>query len=73
MAKRKNESGPVKELRIVLSPEAYSRVVAIAERLDQTPASFARQVVMEKVIAFEMAGSPTTMIDFFKEMEERGK
>ena len=58
----KDKKVPVKELRIVLSPAAYARVVAQAELLDQTPASFSRQIVMEKVTALESANAAGMMV-----------
>jgi len=70
MARPKTRTGPVKELRVILSQEAHARLVAQAAQLDQTPASFARQVVMEKVVALEMAGSGGGMIRAMKEMQE---
>jgi hypothetical protein len=70
MGRTKTRTGPVKELRVVLSSEAYSRVVAQATQLDQTAASFARQVVMEKVVALEMAGSGTNMIKAMREFQD---
>lgn len=57
MARPRTEKGPSKDLRIVVSVEALDRIKAQAKLLDQTPASFARQVVMEKVTALEAAGS----------------
>lgn len=65
-----------KELRVVLSPEALERITEQARLLDQTPASFARQVVMEKVTALEAASSQSSardIITLIKEIEERGK
>jgi hypothetical protein len=76
-----------KELRVVLTPDAYARVVAQALRLDQTPSSFARQIVMERVVALEAlqgAGSQTgissqvnefvsMMKDEVRKMEEQRK
>lgn len=70
MPRVKTRSGPIKELRVVLSPEAYERIVAQAKQLDQTPASFARQIVMEKVVALEMAGSGGGMLRAMAEMQK---
>ena len=57
-----------KELRVVLSPEAYGRLLDQAASLDQTPASFARQVIMEKVTALEAAGSQSHSVGFLREI-----
>ena len=48
MPKSKKGDSPNKELRIVLSPEAHARIISQAKLMDQTPASFARQIIMEK-------------------------
>ena len=66
----KTRTGPIKELRVVLSPEAYARIVAQAAQLDQTPASFSRHVLMEKVVALEMAGSGGGMLRAMAEMQK---
>ncbi len=73
MARPKSVKGPQKDLRIVLSADAHARLVAQASQLDQTPASFARQVIMEKVVALEMAGSGASMIRAMKEFEVMAK
>lgn len=63
-----------KELRIILPDDAFDRIVKQASVLAQTPSSFGRQVIMEKVILLEAAGSQkdaVKMMDYLKEMEER--
>lgn len=73
----KTVKGPQRDLRIVLSAEAHDRIKAQAILLDQTPASFARQVIMEKVTALEAAGSQGGTLNMLKRMmemeEERGE
>lgn len=59
-----------KELRVVLSPEAYERLLDQSASLDQTPASFARQVIMEKVKALEAAGAQGQSIGILRKMME---
>lgn len=69
----RTEKGPQKDLRIVLSAEAHERIKIQAKLLDQTPASFARQVIMEKVTALEAAGSQGGAVSMLKQMIELGK
>ncbi len=73
MARPRTEKGPSKDLRIVVSVEALDRIKAQAKLLDQTPASFARQVVMERVTALEAAGSQGGAVTILKQMIELGK
>lgn len=68
MARPRTEKGPQKDLRIVVSAEAHARILAQAKLLDQTPASFARQVIMERVTALEAAGSQSGAVTAFKTM-----
>jgi hypothetical protein len=73
MGRPRTEKGPQKDLRIVVSAEAHARILAQAKLLDQTPASFARQVIMEKVTALEAAGSQGGAVSVLKQMIEMGK
>ena len=73
MARPRTEKGPQKDLRIVLSAEAHARIVAQARLLDQTPASFARQVIMERVTALEAAGSQGGAVAMMREMFQNEK
>lgn len=45
---------PKKEIRIVCLPEIYERINAQAANLGQKPGSFARQIIMEKVVQLEL-------------------
>lgn len=73
MARPRTEKGPQKDLRIVLSAEAHERIVKQSRLLDQTPASFARQVIMERVTALEAAGSQGSAINMMRELFEKDK
>lgn len=69
----KKGKGPIKELRIVISPDAQKRIIAQATLLDQSVASFCRQIIMEKVTALEAAGSQGDSIMLFRKMLEIGE
>jgi len=73
MPRIKRGDSPNKELRIVLSSDAYARVISTAKLLDQTPASFARQIIMEKVTAFEAANSQRSATDLFNFIKEESQ
>ena len=73
MARPRTEKGPTKDLRIVISAEALERIRAQAKRLDQTPASFARQVIMERVSVLEAHGSQGSSVDLLREVLQMGK
>lgn len=73
MPRIKKGDSPNKELRIVLSPEAHARIISQAKLMDQTPASFARQIIMEKVTAFEAANSQRSATDFFNFIKEESQ
>lgn len=45
---------PKKEIRIVCLPEIYERICVQAANLGQKPGSFARQIIMEKVVQLEL-------------------
>ena len=68
----KKGKGPIKELRIVISPDAQKRIMAQATLLDQSVASFCRQIIMEKVTALEAAGSQGNSIMLIQKMLEIG-
>lgn len=69
----KKGKGPIKELRIVVSPDAHKRILAQAKLLDQSSASFCRQIIMEKVTALEAAGSQGDSVRFLQKMLEMGE
>lgn len=65
---------PKRDLRIVLPEDAYERIATQAAVLAQSPASFGRQVIMEKVIALEAANAQKEVYklkDYFQELEKR--
>lgn len=68
--KREPSRPKSREMRVVFSPGAYERILLQAVRIDQTPASFARQVIMEKVIALESAGANSDSVSTFAGLQE---
>lgn len=73
MARPRTEKGPSKDLRIVVSAEALERIRVQAKRMDQTPASFARQVIIERVSVLEAHDSQGSSVDLLKQVIELGK
>jgi len=70
MARPVSDNPRSKEMRVVFTPSAYERVIAQALRIDQTPASFARQIIMEKVILLESAGANADVATIFGKLQE---
>lgn len=70
MARPVSDNPKSREMRVVFTPGAYERVLAQAIRIDQTPASFARQIIMEKVILLESAGANADVVSIFGKMQE---
>lgn len=73
MPRVKKDGLPNRELRIVLSPEAYARIHAQADLMDQNPSSFSRQIIMEKVTALEAANSQRFAGDMYNLMKREAE
>lgn len=69
----RNIGEPQKDLRIVVSADALERIRVQAKRLDQTAASFARQVIMERVSVLEAHGSQGGAVDLLKQVIDMGR
>lgn len=65
MAKQKAPARPkTRELRVQFSPVAYERILAQSIKIDQTIASFTRQIIMEKIVQLEAIDTQNEGIAF---------
>jgi len=63
-----------KEIRMICSPEIFERIERQAANLGQKPGSFARQIIMEKVVELEMKSSnqhALKIMEVLQKMEEK--
>jgi len=61
---------PKKELRVLFTPEHYSRLEKQADMLDMTAAALVRMWAMEKVGVLEALRAQSGAVDFLHTMRE---